>query len=179
MYKIGEFSKIVDNIAYEKNHFNYIKSNVEYPKININSIKIFDIEKFVKKYNTKPLSKTDNKEKNSNSSKNDPDIDELLKDIDKKIAELENKIRYAKIIDESEIDTKTVQVGNTVKLLDLEFDEEVSYTIVGSTEVDIAQNKISNESPIGSAILGAKKNQVVEVQAPAGVMQYKVLSITK
>ena len=96
-----------------------------------------------------------------------------------KIAELENKIRYAKIIDESEIDTKTVQVGNTVKLLDLEFDEEVSYTIVGSTEVDISQNKISNESPIGSAILGAKKNQVVEVQAPAGVMQYKVLSITK
>ncbi len=96
-----------------------------------------------------------------------------------KIAELENKIRYARIIDESEIDTKTVQVGNTVKLLDLEFDEEVSYTIVGSTEVDIAQNKISNESPIGSAILGAKKNQVVEVQAPAGVMQYKVLSITK
>lgn len=96
-----------------------------------------------------------------------------------KIAELENKIRYAKIIDESEIDTKTVQVGNTVKLLDLEFDEEVSYTIVGSTQVDIAQNKISNESPIGSAILGAKKNQIVEVQAPAGVMQYKVLSITK
>ena len=96
-----------------------------------------------------------------------------------KIAELENKIRYAKIIDESEIDTKTVQVGNTVKLLDLEFDEEVSYTIVGSTEVDIAQNKISNESPIGSAILGAKKDQVIEVQAPAGVMQYKVLSITK
>lgn len=77
-----------------------------------------------------------------------------------KIAELENKIRYAKIIDESEIDTKTVQVGNTVKLLDLEFDEEVSYTIVGSTEVDIAQNKISNESPIGSAILGAKRTKL-------------------
>lgn len=96
-----------------------------------------------------------------------------------KIAELENKIRYAKIIDESEIDTKTVQVGNTVKLLDLEFDEEVCYTLVGSTEVDLAQNKISNESPIGAAILGAKKNQVVDVQAPAGVVQYKVLSITK
>ena len=96
-----------------------------------------------------------------------------------KIAELENKIRYAKIIDESEIDTKTVQVGNTVKLLDIEFNEEVSYTIVGSTEVDLAQNKISNESPIGAAILGAKKNQVIDVQAPAGVVQYKVLSITK
>ena len=96
-----------------------------------------------------------------------------------KIAELENKIRYAKIIDESEIDTKTVQVGNTVKLLDIEFNEEVSYTLVGSTEVDLAQNKISNESPIGSAILGAKKNQIVEVQAPAGTIQYKILSITK
>ncbi len=96
-----------------------------------------------------------------------------------KIAELENKIRYAKIIDESEIDTKTVQVGNTVKLLDIEFNEEVSYTLVGSTEVDIAQNKISNESPIGSAILGAKKNQIVDVQAPSGIVQYKILSITK
>ena len=96
-----------------------------------------------------------------------------------KIAELENKIRYAKIINESEIDTKTVQVGNTVKLLDIEFNEEVSYTIVGSTEVDLAQNKISNESPIGAAVLGAKKNQTIEVQAPAGVVQYKVLSITK
>jgi len=96
-----------------------------------------------------------------------------------KIAELENKIRYAKIIDETEIDTKTVQVGNTVKLLDIEFNEEVIYTLVGSTEVDLAQNKISNESPIGSAILGAKKNQIIEVQAPAGVVQSKILSLTK
>ena len=96
-----------------------------------------------------------------------------------KIAELENKVRYAKIIDESEIDTKTVQVGNTVKLWDEEFDEEVVYTIVGSTEADLLQNKISNESPIGAALLGQKKNQVVEVQAPSGVMKYKILSITK
>ena len=64
-----------------------------------------------------------------------------------KIAELENKVRYAKIIDEKDIDTKTVQIGNTVKLYDEEFDEEVEYTIVGSTEVDLSQNKISNESP--------------------------------
>ena len=96
-----------------------------------------------------------------------------------KIAELENKLRYAKIIDESEIDTKTVQVGNTVKVLDMEFDEEESYTIVGSTEVDLEQNKISNESPIGSALLGAKKNQVVEADTPGGILKLKVLSITK
>lgn len=96
-----------------------------------------------------------------------------------KIADLENKIRYAKIIDESEIDTKTVQVGNVVKVYDMEFEEEETYTIVGSTEVDLAQNKISNESPIGSALMGAKKNQIVEVNAPAGIIKYKVLSITK
>lgn len=96
-----------------------------------------------------------------------------------KIADLENKIRYAKIIDESEIDTKTVQVGNIVKVLDIEFDEEETYTIVGSTEVDLAQNRISNESPIGKALIGAKKNQVVDVEAPAGIIKYKVLSITK
>ena len=96
-----------------------------------------------------------------------------------KIAELENKLRYAKIIDESEIDTKTVQIGNKVKVHDMEFDEDVEYTIVGSTEVDLAQNKISNESPVGAALLGKKKNDTVEVKTPAGLSKYKILSITK
>ena len=96
-----------------------------------------------------------------------------------KIAELENKLRYAKIIDESEIDTKTVQVGNIVKLYDEEFDEEVSYTIVGSTEVDLAQGRISNDSPIGAALMGKKKGTTVEVHTPAGIAKYKILSITK
>ena len=96
-----------------------------------------------------------------------------------KIAELENKIRFARIIDESEIDTKTVQIGNIVTVHDEEFDEDVQYTIVGSTEVDLAQNKISNESPMGAALLGAKKGQVVSVDAPAGVMKYKILAIKK
>lgn len=96
-----------------------------------------------------------------------------------KIAELENKLKYAKIIDESEIDTKTVQVGNVVKILDMEFDEEVEYTIVGSTEVDLSQNKISNESPIGVALLGKKVKDIVDVQAPAGVLKFKILAIKK
>ena len=96
-----------------------------------------------------------------------------------KIAELEDKIRHAKIIDEKEIDTETVQIGNIVKVLDMEFDEKIEYTIVGSTEVNLAENKISNESPLGEALLGAKKNQVVEVKAPAGIMKYKILSIKK
>ena len=96
-----------------------------------------------------------------------------------KIAELENKLRHAKIIDEKEIDTDTVQIGNIVKVLDIEFNEEIEYTIVGSTEVNLAENKISNESPLGSALLGAKKNHEVEVNAPAGIMKYKILAITK
>ena len=95
------------------------------------------------------------------------------------IVELENKVRYAKIIDESEIDTKTVQVGNIVKVHDEEYDEDVTYTIVGSTEVNLAENKISNESPVGAALLGKKKNDMVEVKTPGGIAKYKVLSITK
>ena len=96
-----------------------------------------------------------------------------------KIADLENKLRYAKIIDESEIDTKTVQVGNMVKILDMEFNEELEYTIVGSTEVDLSKNRISNVSPIGAALIGAKKNQIVEANTPGGIAKYKVLAIKK
>ncbi len=96
-----------------------------------------------------------------------------------KIAELENKLRHAKIIDEKEIDTEVVQIGNTVKVLDIEFDEEIEYTIVGSTEVNLAENKISNESPLGAALLGSKKGQTVDVDAPVGIMKYKILDIKK
>jgi transcription elongation factor GreA len=61
----------------------------------------------------------------------------------------------------------------------MDFDEDVTYTIVGSTEVDLAQNKISNESPIGSALIGAKKGQVVEAKIPTGIAKFKILSIKK
>ena len=96
-----------------------------------------------------------------------------------RIVELEDKLRHAKIIDQKDINTETVQVGNIVRVLDMEFDEKIEYQIVGSTEVNLAENKISNESPLGAALLGAKRNNVVEVNAPAGVMKYKILSIKK
>ena len=101
-----------------------------------------------------------------------------LAENENKIIELENKLKHAKIIDESEIDTKVVQIGNTVKVHDIEFDEDLTYTIVGSTEVDLANNKISNESPIGQAFLGAKKGQIVEAKTPNGSLKFKILSIT-
>ena len=96
-----------------------------------------------------------------------------------KIAELELKLKYAKIIDEKDIETKTVQVGNVVKLFDEEFKEEVTYKIVGSTEVDLTQGRISNESPLGIALIGKKKGAVVSAQTPSGESKYKILSITK
>jgi transcription elongation factor GreA len=99
--------------------------------------------------------------------------------VEMKIVELENTLRNAKVIDEEEVDNKIVQVGNKVKVHDVEFDEDVEYTIVGPTEVDLAENKISNESPIGKALLGKKKNEVVEVEAPAGLLSFKILKITK
>ena len=98
---------------------------------------------------------------------------------EQQIAELEAKIRHAKVIDSKEIDTKTVQIGNTVKLYDEEFEEEIEYTIVGSTEVNLVENKISNESPIGKALLGRKKGEVVDVDAPDGIIKFKILAIKK
>ena len=99
--------------------------------------------------------------------------------VEMKILDLENKLRNVKIIDEDEIDNKVVQVGNKVQVLDMEFDDKLEYTIVGSTEVDLAENKISNESPIGAALLGRKKNEVVEIQTPGGMVNFKILKITR
>ena len=99
--------------------------------------------------------------------------------VEMRIIDLENKLRNVKLIDEDEIETKTIQVGNIVQVLDIEFDEKVEYKIVGSTEADITENKISNESPIGKALLGRKKNDIVDVETPGGMLQFKVLKITK
>ena len=99
--------------------------------------------------------------------------------VEMRIVELENKLRNVKIIDEDDIETKTVQVGNIVQVLDVEYDEKVEYKIVGSAEADISENKISNESPIGKALLGRKKNDVVDVETPGGMLQFKILKITK
>lgn len=114
----------------------------------------------------------------SENSEYDEAKDEQAK-VEMRIIDLENKLRNVKLIDEDEIDLKTVQVGNTVQVLDMEFDEKVIYTIVGSTEVDLAENKISNESPIGKGLLGKKKNEIAEIETPGGIIQMKILKITK
>ena len=93
------------------------------------------------------------------------------------IIELENKINTAKIIDEK-TRKNVVSVGSKVKLLDEEFNEELDYVIVGSSEADPFNNRISNESPVGSAILGKKKGATVEVNTPDGVAIFKILAIS-
>ena len=99
--------------------------------------------------------------------------------VEERIKALDNMLKNVQIIDEEDIDTKKVGLGSKVKVLDMEFNEEMEYTIVGSTEADPSQNKISDESPVGKALLGQKKNKIVEVTVPAGVIQFKILSITK
>ncbi len=96
-----------------------------------------------------------------------------------RIEEIENILKYAEVVDEDEINTKTVNIGCTVKVHDMTFDEDLEFAIVGSTEANSRQGKISNESPVGQALMGAKKNQVVTVQLPAGDMQYKILKIER
>lgn len=99
--------------------------------------------------------------------------------LEERIAKLEAMLRNAKLIDDDEISTDIVTIGSKVVVKDLEFDEEMEYTIVGSAEADPFNGKISNESPVGSALLGKKKGDIVEVQVPDGIIKYKIISITK
>ena len=93
-----------------------------------------------------------------------------------KIKELETKIRNSVIISE-ETDSGIVSVGSTVVIRDLEFNEDETYMIVGSTEADPDSAKISNESPVGAALLGKTVGSIVQVHAPTGILQYKILEI--
>lgn len=93
------------------------------------------------------------------------------------IQELETKIRNSDIIKAG--DGESVTMGSRVKVKDLEFDEEETFLIVGSTEADPDEGKISNESPLGMALLGQKINRVIKVNAPAGIIQYKIIDIKK
>ena len=100
-------------------------------------------------------------------------------EVEVKIVNLEKMLKSAKVIDEDEIDTSKVVVGTKVKILDIDFNEEAEYEIVGSTEANPATGKISDESPLGKALLGAVPNDVVKVISPNGEYEVKVLSISK
>ena len=100
-------------------------------------------------------------------------------ELEERIYKLENMIRKAKIIDDSELAGDQVTVGLTVRVLDIEEDEEDEFTIVGSTEADPFEGKISNESLVGAALIGKKVGEEISVEVPDGIVSYRVLEISK
>ena len=99
--------------------------------------------------------------------------------VEAQIAELEETIKHVTVISDSEIQTDSVRPGVTVGVLDMEFDEEDEFMIVNSHEVDPVARKISDQSPIGKALIGAKVGDVVTVEVPDGTVQFKILKITR
>lgn len=96
-----------------------------------------------------------------------------------RIVQLETMLKHATVIDEDEVDTKSVSLGAHVKIKELKTKEEFDYHIVGSTEADPLLFKISNESPVGSALMGHKVGDTIEVEVPGGKIKYKVIDIYK
>ncbi len=101
------------------------------------------------------------------------------RDIEARIEEIEKILKNAEVVVEEEVDLDTIGVGCQVRILDCEFDEELEYKIVGSTEANSLKGMISNESPVGKALLGAKVGETVDVETQAGVLTYKVLEIQR
>lgn len=100
-------------------------------------------------------------------------------DLEKRIAKIENMVRNAVLIDESQVTTDEINVGCRVRLLEVDEDEEMEYMIVGAAEADPFDKKISNESPVGMALIGKKVGEIVDVNVPDGVVKYQVLSIER
>ncbi len=101
------------------------------------------------------------------------------RDIEARIEQLENLLKNVEVVVEDEIDLDSISVGCKVKVMDLEYDEEMEFTIVGSTESNSLQNKISNESPVGRELLGKKVGDIVAIDTQAGKMEYEVLEIQR
>ena len=101
------------------------------------------------------------------------------RDIEARIEELEKILKNAEVVDEDEVDLERINIGCKVKILDVEYNDELEYKIVGSTEANSLKGKISNESPVGKALIGAKVGDTITVETPAGSFQYKVLEIQR
>lgn len=101
------------------------------------------------------------------------------RDIELRIEELEKLLKNAEVVVEDEIDLEKINIGCKVKVLEIDENEEMEFRIVGSTEANSLQNKISNESPVGQALLGRKVGDVVDVETQVGIIQYKVLEIQR
>jgi len=99
------------------------------------------------------------------------------RDVEARIEELEKILKNVEVVDEDEVDLDVISVGCRVRILDKEFDEELEYKIVGSTEADSLHGKISNESPVGAALIGRKVGEKVSVETQVGMLEYEILEI--
>jgi transcription elongation factor GreA len=99
--------------------------------------------------------------------------------LEHRIATLEQRLRDARVIDKSEVSSDAVSIGSLVRLRDLEAGKTIEYSIVGSAEANPAENRLSNESPVGRSIMGRKKGETVEVAAPRGTLKFKIVEIKK
>ena len=101
------------------------------------------------------------------------------REIEARIEELEKLLKNVEVVGQDEVDADTVGIGSRVKLYDVEMDEEVEYTIVGSTEADALNGKISNESPVGAALIGSKVGETIVVETISGDLEFKILEIAR
>ena len=99
--------------------------------------------------------------------------------IESRIAEIEQTLAHAQVIDDEDVSTEKVGIGTTVKILDMEMNEEMEFKMVGTKEADISSGKMSDESPIGAAIMGHAVGEQVDVETPSGVIGFKILEIRK
>lgn len=104
---------------------------------------------------------------------------EEQRDIELRIEEIDKILKNAELVANEDVDSSVINIGCTVRIKDMEYKEEMEYKIVGSTEANSLKGKISNESPVGKALIGSKVGQTVKVETPAGLLKYKILDITK
>lgn len=101
------------------------------------------------------------------------------RDIEARIEEIEKILKNAEVVVEEDVDVNTINIGCKVHILDMEYNEKLEYKIVGSTEANSLKGKISNESPVGKALMGAKVGQIIEAETQSGILKYKILEIQR
>ena len=139
---------------------------------------LFDLKVYKRKEVAQKIKEAREQGDLSENSEYDAAKDEQ-RDIEARIEELEKLLKNVEVVGQDEVDADTVGIGSRVKLYDVEMDEEVEYTIVGSTEADALNGKISNESPVGAALIGSKVGETIVVETISGDLEFKILEIAR
>ena len=139
---------------------------------------LFDLKVYKRKEGAQKIKEAREQGDLSENAEYDAAKDEQ-RDIEARIEELEKLLKNVEVVGQDEVDADTVGIGSRVKLYDVEMDEEVEYTIVGSTEADALNGKISNESPVGAALIGSKVGETIVVETISGDLEFKILEIAR